>query len=83
MGTPESSCTAATRPSQESFFGGLCLPAWLVRDDCRDGLPHLVDTMLTFSTEASGYPEIFPFSTAGKDAAICEGCVSIILLKVN
>ena len=69
-GTPGSSCTAATRPSQESFFGDCTYLAWLVRGGLRDGLPHLVDTMLTFSMGVSGCPGIFPLSIAGKEAAI-------------
>ena len=83
MGTPGSSCTANTRLSQESFFGGLYLPAWLLCGGLRDELPHLVDIMLTFSTGVSGCPEIFPLSIAGNETTICASWVSIILLKLN
>src|SRR6185437_10513894 len=56
MEIPGSSCTATTRPSQESFFGGLYLPALLVRGGLRDGLPHPVDTMRTFQQESRVAP---------------------------
>ena len=65
MGSLGSSCIVATSPSHESFLGGLELPARLVRDVLRDGLPHPVDTMLTFSTGASVCLMIFPLSSAG------------------
>jgi len=83
MGTPGSFCTAATRPSQESFLGELYLPAWLVRGGIRDELPYPESTMLTLSTGGSGCPGIFPFSAIGKAAAICASWVSIILLKLD
>src|SRR6185437_13034435 len=83
MGTPGSSCTAATIPSQTSFLGGVYLPAWLLRGGLRDELPRPVDTMLTFSVGDSGCHGIFPLSTAGNEAAICASWVSIILLKLN
>ena len=83
MGTPGSSCTAATMPSQTSFLGGVYLPAWLLRGGHRDELPRPIDTMLTFSTGVLGCPGIFLLSTAGKATAICASWVSIILLKLN
>src|SRR6185312_8135853 len=83
MGTPGSSCTAATMPSQTSFLGGVYLPAWLLRGGLRDELPCPVDTMLTFSTGDSGCPGIFPLSTAGNKTSICASWVLIILLKLN
>ena len=83
MGTPRSSCTATTMPSQTSFLGGMYLPTWLLRGGLRDELPSPVDTMLTFSTEVSGCPGIFPLSIVGNEAAICASWVSIIFLKLN
>src|SRR6185503_13858182 len=83
MGTPGSSCTATTRPSQESFPGELYLPSWLVHGGIRDELPHPESTMLTLSTGGSGCLGIFPFSATGKAVAICASWVSIILLKLD
>ena len=83
MGTPGSSCTVATMPSQMSFLGGVYLPAWLLRGGLRDELSHQVDTVLTFSMGVSGCLGIVLLSTAGKAAAICASWVSIILLKLN
>ena len=83
MGTPRSSRLASTRPPHESWHGWMVLPAWLVRGGLRDGLPHPVDTMLTFSTGNSSCLGIFLLSTAGTKAAIWASCVSIILLKLS
>jgi hypothetical protein len=43
-----------------SFFKGLYLLAWLVREVYRGRLPHPVDTIFAVSMEDSGCPGIFP-----------------------
>jgi hypothetical protein len=48
-----------------------------------DGLPHLVDMVLTCTRVGLGCPGIPPDSEEAKEAASWASCVSIILLKLS